>query len=137
MPDTTQKVVSIILIRDDKLLIVKKKSAWFLPGGKMLAGENQHECIFREMEEELPDVKFNIDSFFHTVSGESPNTNTPTTVYSYLGIFKSGRLETSHEISEAIWADAQDLRKKQISKLTQEIIEQLVEEGYLEGNPPE
>ncbi|RJQ65608.1 MAG: (deoxy)nucleoside triphosphate pyrophosphohydrolase [Desulfobacteraceae bacterium] len=53
------EVTAAILIREDKVLIAKRKAGdrlagqWEFPGGKIKAGETPQECLKREMEEEL------------------------------------------------------------------------------------
>ena len=52
-------VTAAILVKDDKVLIAKRKSSgklpdkWEFPGGKVEAGESAQECLKREMQEEF------------------------------------------------------------------------------------
>lgn len=45
----------LVCIKDHRLLLAfsKNKQAWYLPGGKIDAGENSQEALIREIEEEL------------------------------------------------------------------------------------
>lgn len=52
-------VTAAILVKDDKILIAKRKSGgklpdkWEFPGGKVEAGESTQACLTREMQEEF------------------------------------------------------------------------------------
>lgn len=45
----------LITLKDKKLLLAfsKNKQAWYLPGGKIDAGESSEEALIREIHEEL------------------------------------------------------------------------------------
>jgi 8-oxo-dGTP pyrophosphatase MutT (NUDIX family) len=49
------KTAGLIVVKEDKLLLAfsKNKNAWYLPGGKVDAGETALQSIQREIEEEL------------------------------------------------------------------------------------
>ncbi|MBW2443766.1 MAG: (deoxy)nucleoside triphosphate pyrophosphohydrolase [Deltaproteobacteria bacterium] len=54
-----QKVTAAILVKDDKILIARRKETdrqggkWEFPGGKIKGNETPHECLIREMKEEF------------------------------------------------------------------------------------
>lgn len=50
--DVIQKIGAIIL-KDKKILVCKKKNKYIIPGGKPEIGENNVECLRRELKEEL------------------------------------------------------------------------------------
>ncbi|MFD2969637.1 NUDIX hydrolase [Sphingobacterium bambusae] len=45
----------LLVVREDRLLLAfsRNKQAWYLPGGKIDAGETAKEALLREIEEEL------------------------------------------------------------------------------------
>ncbi len=54
------KIAAAILVKDNLILIAKRKSTdrvapgkWEFPGGKIEAGETPEECVKRELKEEL------------------------------------------------------------------------------------
>lgn len=51
------KVVSAAIIRDGRLLLVKKNGVHIPPGGKPKTGENDEDCLRREIREELSDTE--------------------------------------------------------------------------------
>lgn len=55
------KTAGLIVVKGNKLLLAfsKNKNAWYLPGGKVDAGETSLQSIQREIEEEL-NVKIDI-----------------------------------------------------------------------------
>lgn len=62
------KVTAAILIKDDKLLIAKRKpndklaNKWEFPGGKIEDGETPEQCLKREMKEEF-DINVSVDEY--------------------------------------------------------------------------
>ena len=52
-----RKAISGLVIRDEKLLLVRKNETWILPGGKPEKKESEIECLCREFKEELPSVE--------------------------------------------------------------------------------
>ena len=56
-PDSPQVAVGVIVIRDNKVLLVKRKQPpgeglWAIPGGRVELGETLQEAIEREVKEE-------------------------------------------------------------------------------------
>lgn len=51
----TLHTAGLIVLKEEKLLLAfsKNKKAWYLPGGKIDAGETTHQAIIREIKEEL------------------------------------------------------------------------------------
>ena len=61
-------VTAAILVKDDKVLIARRKPGgklpdqWEFPGGKVEAGESARECLRREMREEFG-IEVQVDDF--------------------------------------------------------------------------
>ena len=62
-------VTAAILIKDDKILIARRKEIdrqggkWEFPGGKIQENETPRECLIREMKEEF-DIDVEVGKFF-------------------------------------------------------------------------
>ena len=65
--------INAAIIKDKKLLLVRKKNTWILPGGKPESGENDLECLTREINEELSGTKIKDISFYREFKGKTPH----------------------------------------------------------------
>jgi ADP-ribose pyrophosphatase YjhB (NUDIX family) len=45
--------INAVIIEDGKILLVRKRQTWILPGGKPGINESDLECLCREIREEL------------------------------------------------------------------------------------
>lgn len=72
----TIKVAAAIIKKDNKILIVSRKTGEFagmfeFPGGKVEPGETSKQALIREIQEEL-ETSINIDEFFMNVNYTYP-----------------------------------------------------------------
>ena len=65
--------INAAIVENGKLLLVKKNLSWILPGGKPEEGENDLECLAREISEELSGTKIKNASFYRSVIGRTPH----------------------------------------------------------------
>ncbi len=132
MGNDIRTAIDAIIIQDKKLLMVRKKKVWILPGGKVEPGETDLECLVREIAEELSgtEIKEYIQ-FYKETKGMTPHTHREIRVKFYLAKLKSPLYPVSKEISEARWVGADDFSKYNLSDITSKIIESLQYDNYL------
>lgn len=73
----TIKVVAAIIMKDNKILIAKRKKGEFagmyeFPGGKIEKNESGEEALIREIQEEL-EASITIEQYFMNVNYQYPN----------------------------------------------------------------
>ena len=123
-------VVSAIIIRDKKILLVKKKDVWILPGGKIKGAEDHLECLVREIKEELngTKIKENIE-YYRVTFGKTPHKKYEILNEVYFAKIDGKLRGVSSEIKEYAWI--KDTSKYNLSDITSEVIKSLKEEMYL------
>lgn len=121
--------IGVVVIRNGKILLVRKKESWILPGGKPEASELDIQCLGREVKEEiLPKGELRNIQFYKAFKGLTPHTGDILCVKSYFADIK-GELCPSAEINAAEWTSNPE--EYNLSDITGKIIISLCEEGYL------
>lgn len=124
-----RKAICVATVEDDKILLVKKRDTWILPGGKPNINESDIDCLIREISEELPNIILSDIIFFDQFIGSTPfNKEDKLTAYVYLA-GSSGAINTAAEISEAVWTN--DPERFNLSDITKQIVYDLRLIGYL------
>lgn len=121
-------VITAIIIRDKKILLVRKKQTWILPGGKPEPGETAVACLIRELEEELPGLILIDTASYKNFQGRSPHRKDIIRIKTYFAKIY-GIFIPSAEINAAEWINNFD--HYTISDATQKCIESLKKDGYL------
>ena len=123
--------ISAAIIQDNKLLLVKKKFTWILPGGKPEKGETNLECLCREINEELSGTKLKNIHFYNTFEGKTPHKKDLLRAEVYFasinGHLRSVREEDS--ISEVTWAHKPSTYN--LSDITSKIVYSLQQDKYI------
>lgn len=121
--------INAICINEGKLLLVKKKKVWILPGGKPYNSESDIDCMLREIcIEELPGTRLENFRLYRSFRGVTPHTGDVLEARGYFADI-SGDLKPSAEISGAEYAE--DMRKYNLSDITGKFVDSLIGEGYL------
>ena len=122
-------VGNVAAIEKGKLLIVKKRDFWILPGGEKKQGEDLGECILRELGEELPQSRL-VDGlvYFDRFYGKSPSGSVIKVVCCFGKI--EGDITPANEdsILDAKWVSREELfsiYKDSLSEITQRIVVKL------------
>lgn len=118
-------VISLIAIKDDSVLLVKKRQTWILPGGKPEEGEGEIECLNRELKEELPDLEVSDLEKYKDFTGIAPHRGDEIKVITYFGNV-SGSIKSAAEIKDSAWI--KDIKKLKVSDSTEKIFNNLKEE---------
>ncbi len=119
--------IRLAVIRNRKLLIVKKKNDWLLPGGKP-KNESDIGCLVREIGEELSGSRAIVGKHYKDFTGRVEHKPNPWTERVYFGEIL-GAVKPSQEISDALFDCAFD--KYNMSEVTKKIIESLKGDNYI------
>lgn len=65
--------IGAAIIDDGKILLVRKKQIWILPGGKPELGESDIECLCREVSEELSGTQLDNIRYYGEFEGVATN----------------------------------------------------------------
>ena len=123
-----RETVNVAIISNARILLVRKKQSWLLPGGKPELGESDIECLCREAYEELSGTQLenirHYDDFIgNTHRGEKFKTKV------YLADIKGELGKPSAEITEHRWVD--DTSQYNLSDMNFKVIHSLINNEYL------
>ena len=59
------------IIKEQSILLVKKRGVWIVPGGKIQERETDEECLVREYREELSGTQIEIKGFYGKFLGKN------------------------------------------------------------------
>lgn len=126
--------INAAIIRDEKILLVKKKKVWILPGGKIEPCDNGSNinCLHREIEQkELPRVKLTNIWYYKNFYGKTPHKGEVLEAKVYFSEIQENERETAREILKSEWIGKRDISKYKISDITGKIIDSLKQDKYL------
>lgn len=124
-------VINGIVIEDGKVLVVKKKDFWILPGGKLQEGESNLECLSREFEEELSGTKIYRLKYYKNFNGITPYSRKEVNVITNFVNLKGKLGKPSMEISDACYTPFLPNPRLNFSDITWDMMISLRREGYL------
>ena len=122
-----REAINLAVIENKKLLLVKKKDVWILPGGKPEKDEGDLECLAREIGEELQS-QIKVNSYYSYFEGITPHKRDALKSKVYFGILVE-EFYPSNEISDARFVS--DFDNYSLSDITKLIIKSLKKNGYL------
>jgi len=117
------------LIKNRKILLVRNKNLWILPGGNLNENENHLECLVREIKEELSGTEIIVNRYYNSFEGLTPHSQTPLKAFVYFVQLKGKLKEPSAEIFDRKFVTNSGYYE--VSPVTKEIIDSLAKEGYL------
>ncbi len=120
-----------IINYNKQLLMVKKRDTWILPGGKHEPGEDDLECLCREVSEELSGTKLKDISHYANFEGKTPHKGDTLKTFVYHAKIDGPLNIVAKEdsISEVKWIN--DFHNYEISDITDKVIESLKTNKYL------
>ncbi|MFA6428051.1 MAG: NUDIX domain-containing protein [Candidatus Buchananbacteria bacterium] len=120
-----KQVVCAVVINKGRVLVVRKKEAWFLPGGKPQIGEDDWQCLAREFNKELPKLVLSNSEYLNSFFGTAPQRSDRFYVRVYLVKVK-GELTTA----AARWVSKPE--ELGLNEITKKIIIFLNQNNYLQ-----
>ncbi len=126
-----RNAISAIVIKDGKLLVVKKNKTWILPGGKPELGETDLGCLCREIQEELPGVKLVKSKYYGNFQGQAPHKRDVLNARAYFAevIGEPSRVGEGDTISDFAWVN--NFQEYNLSNITSKIVNSLRQGHYL------
>ncbi len=117
-----------LIIRDGKLLVCQRKAEdafggfWEFPGGKREAGESLHQCLARELREEI-NITARPLAQLTTVEHDYPHVL--IRLHPFVCQHESGEVEHL-ECQASRWIDPMDLRDYQFPPANESLIEEAI-----------
>lgn len=136
-PDSPQSAVGAIVIRDDKVLLVKRskppgKGLWAIPGGCVELGETLKEAAEREVKEEAGIIiraKNPVYTFDVIQRDDQGRIRFHYVIVDLLADYVSGKPNPSSDASEACWVTPQELEDLPVSQTTKELLKKTIKFG--------
>ncbi len=124
---------SAVIILYGKLLIVRKKDSWILPGGKPKNMESDIDCLQRESAEELNGTLLKDFFYYREFEGKTPHRGDVLNNKVYFaqidGIFRG--VSTRDSIVGYSWINRDKACKYSLSDITSKIIESLIKDRHI------
>ncbi len=136
-PDSPQSAVGAIVIRDDKVLLVKRskppgKGLWAIPGGRVELGETLKEAAEREVKEEAGIIiraKSPVYTFDVIQRDDQGRIRFHYVIVDLLADYVSGKPNPSSDACEACWVTPQELEELPVSQTTRELLKKIIKFG--------
>lgn len=126
-------VAGIFLNSEKKTLATYSKGAWYYPGGKVEEGENDEDCLIRELKEELG-IEVNKDEleYYTIMEGNTHLDDKKISLSFYFVNTKGGEIKALREVTQIAWLSYNEIKDgRVITPLMGEITNKLKSEGFL------
>ncbi|RZN11813.1 NUDIX hydrolase [Bradyrhizobium genosp. SA-3] len=108
------KSSKLVAARKGRVLLVRRRrdKRWMFPGGRRRAGESKSKCLYREITEELPKLRFGELRLWKEVSGKNRQTGRRMSDAIFRTKKVSGPLKIGdkREIDRAAWRKPRGLK---------------------------
>jgi len=121
--------INAAIIKERKILLVKKKEIWILPGGKPELEESDLECLCREVREELSGTELKNIKYYKEFEGITPYKRDLLKAKVYFAEINGSLGLPAAEISAYAWVN--DTNSYNLSDITTKIIDSLQKDQYL------
>jgi ADP-ribose pyrophosphatase len=133
-PDHPRLAVGAIVIKDDRVLLVKRskppgEGLWAIPGGRVELGETLQQAAEREIMEEAGLIIQAKDPVYTFEVIEADDVGRPRFHYVIVDLiaeYVKGKINPSDDASEARWVTPQDLERLPVSETTREVLKNVV-----------
>lgn len=134
---TVLPTAGLIVLKNNKLLLAysKNKKAWYLPGGKVDAGETALEALQREILEELNIVlQADLLTYYCHITAAAYGESPPIIMEQDCFIYQlQEKIEPSNEIDEVKFFDQQMYAAEPIQVIgVLQVFEKLIEDKLLD-----
>lgn len=124
--------ICVAVIQNGRILLVRKRKTWILPGGKPESGESNLQCLVREVREELPGINLKNLQFYKSFEGRTPHQGDILKAKVYFADIEDkteAKLKTGAEINAMKWT--QNPERCSLSEITEKIVNSLYQDNYL------
>ena len=136
-PDSPQSAVGAIVIRGDKVLLVKRcnppgKGLWSIPGGCIELGETLQEAAERELKEETGvaiRARKPVYTFDVIDRDDQGRIRFHYVIVDLLADYVSGNPSPRSDACGARWVTAQELEELPMSRTTREVLKKTIQFG--------
>jgi len=136
-PDSPQIAVGAVVIRDEKVLLVKRrkppgKGLWSIPGGRVELGETLKEAAEREVKEEAGVIiraKDQVYTFDLIDRDKQGCIRFHYVIVDLLADYVSGKPNPSSDACEARWVTPRELEELPVSRITREFLKNIIQFG--------
>lgn len=136
-PDSPQIAVGAVVIRDEKVLLVKRrkppgKGLWSIPGGRVELGETLKEAAEREVKEEAGVIiraKDPVYTFDLIDRDKQGYIRFHYVIVDLLADYVSGKVNPSSDACEARWVTPRELEDLPVSRITREFLKKIIQFG--------
>jgi ADP-ribose pyrophosphatase len=134
-PDSPRSAVGAIVIRGDKVLLVKRgnppaKGLWSIPGGCVELGETLQEAAEREIKEETG-VTIRATKPVYTFDvidrDDQGRIRFHYVIVDLLADYVSGRPNAGSDVSEARWFTSRELEDIPVSRATRKLLNKAIQ----------
>jgi len=136
-PDSPQIAVGAVVIRDEKVRLVKRrnppgKGLWSIPGGRVELGETLKEAAEREVKEEAGVIiraKDPVYTFDLIDRDKQGCIRFHYVIVDLLADYVSGKPNPSSDACEARWVTPRELKELPVSRITREFLKNIIQFG--------
>ena len=120
-----------LFMEDRRVLLLRKKDTWILPGGKPENGETDEVCLRREIREELSSTEISNLNFYGNFQGQTPHKGDILEARIYL-VSPIGKISViSAEIKEKRFVSYQEATSLNLSDITRKIVNKVYSDKLL------
>lgn len=124
-----RQAVNAAIIKEGKILLVRKKQSWIFPGGKPKVDESDLECLCRELKEELSGTELENIRYYGEFEGVTPHKGDVLKARVYFADIKGQLCPPSLEIAAYEWI--KETCEYNLSNITSKIVDSLKKDRHL------